>query len=87
LEERKSRVQTQLRDAEALRAGILSKSGAIKTMFQQFLPSEKLNEYSCFIRTKEQLLVDQRAIEDKIKLGDEQLDELKKSLQPTSKET
>ena len=88
MHERRTRIRSQLQDAENLRAGILAKSGSIKSMFEEFLPSEKLNEYSCFIRTKEQLLVDERAIEDRIKLGEEQLEELKKSLQSnSSKET
>ena len=67
-------------DAKQLKEGIDRRSPVVSACLKEHLTPEEFADYQYFIKMKSKLTMDRQEIEDKIKLGTEQLSALKDSL-------
>ena len=72
--------QEKLEDAKLLKSGIDRRSEHVNRALQRHLQAHELQDYEHFIRMKSKLTVDQQDIDDKLRLGEEQLSALRKTL-------
>lgn len=70
----------QLEDAKELQDHVSRRERLVFTSVSRCLPAEQLQDYQHFVRMKSALIIQQRQLEDKIKLGEEQLRCLRESL-------
>ncbi|XP_069429674.1 protein Shroom2 isoform X4 [Ovis canadensis] len=72
----------QHEDARELKENLDRREGIVFDILASYLGPESLADYEHFIRMKSALIIEQRELEDKIHLGEEQLKCLLDSLQP-----
>ncbi|KAJ8416761.1 hypothetical protein AAFF_G00326390 [Aldrovandia affinis] len=78
--EKKKLLQGQLGEAQELKEHVDRREQAVCRVLSRCLTPEQLRDYSHFVKMKAALLVEQRQLEDKIRLGEEQLRALRESL-------
>ncbi len=76
----RDQIQEKHEDAKSLKEGIDRRSKQVAVYLRKYLTSEEYADYEHFIKMKSKLTMESQEIEDKIKLGEEQLTELKKSM-------
>ncbi|XP_075369111.1 protein Shroom4 isoform X3 [Mycteria americana] len=80
LREKQRLLAAQLEDAKELKEHMGRREEAVGAMVARYLPAEHLQDYQHFIKMKSALIAEQRELEEKIKLGQEQLRCLHESL-------
>ncbi|XP_068007950.1 protein Shroom4 isoform X1 [Melanerpes formicivorus] len=80
LQEKQQLLVAQLEDAKELKEHVGRREEAVGAMVARYLPAEHLQDYRHFIKMKSALITEQRELEEKIKLGQEQLRCLRESL-------
>ncbi|CAG0890347.1 unnamed protein product [Darwinula stevensoni] len=82
LESKREKLKEQLEEAKHLKEGIDRRSKQIALFLAKYLTVEELADYDHFVKMKAKLIMDSREMEEKIKLGEEQLNALKDALNP-----
>ncbi|XP_070799359.1 protein Shroom2 isoform X2 [Pituophis catenifer annectens] len=72
----------QHEDAKELKENLDRRERIVFDILASYLSDESLADYEHFVKMKSALIIEQRELEDKIKLGEEQLKCLTESLQP-----
>nr|XP_014342085.1 PREDICTED: protein Shroom4 [Latimeria chalumnae] len=80
LREKKRQLSEQLEDAKELKDHVDKRERVVYDIICRYLTEEQLQDYNHFVKMKSALIIEQRELEDKIKLGEEQLKCLKESL-------
>ncbi|ERL89508.1 hypothetical protein D910_06874 [Dendroctonus ponderosae] len=80
LESKRDKLQDQLEEAKKLKDCIDKRSISVSNILYKYLNSEEYADYDHFINMKAKLIMDSKEINDKIKLGEEQLGALKETL-------
>ncbi len=70
----------QLEEAKKLKENIDRRSRRVSNLLSKYLTEEEFADYSHFVMMKTKLVIDQRELDEKIKLGDEQLAALRETL-------
>ena len=70
----------QLDEAKRLKENIDRRSRHVSNLLSKYLTDEEFADYTHFVAMKAKLVIDQREIDEKIKLGDEQLAALRETL-------
>ncbi|XP_044887449.1 protein Shroom4 isoform X4 [Mauremys mutica] len=78
--EKKRQLTEQLEDAKDLKEHVDRRERAVFGTISHSLPAEQLQDYQHFVKMKSALIIEQRELEEKIKLGEEQLRCLRESL-------
>ncbi|XP_047423889.1 protein Shroom4 isoform X2 [Mugil cephalus] len=78
--EKKRQLLRQLSEAQDLKDHVDRREQAVSRVLARCLSPEHHRDYSHFVKMKAALLVEQRQLEDKIRLGEEQLRGLRESL-------
>nr|XP_056715770.1 protein Shroom4 [Euleptes europaea] len=78
--EKKRQLTAQLEDAKELQEHVAQRERVVFTSVSRCLPGEQLQDYQHFVRMTSALAIQQRQLDDKIKLGEEQLRCLRESL-------
>ncbi|XP_061566671.1 protein Shroom4 isoform X3 [Cololabis saira] len=78
--EKKRQLMRQLSEAQDLKDHIDRREQAVSRVLARCLSPEQHRDYSHFVKMKAALLVEQKQLEDKIRLGEEQLRGLRESL-------
>ncbi|XP_059715021.1 protein Shroom4 isoform X2 [Haemorhous mexicanus] len=86
LREKQRLLVAQLEDARELKEHVGRREEAVGAMVARYLPAEHLQDYQHFVKMKSALIAEQRELEEKIKLGQEQLRCLRESLGQASKD-
>ncbi|XP_076203697.1 protein Shroom4 isoform X2 [Aptenodytes patagonicus] len=85
LREKQRLLAAQLEDAKELKEHVGRREEAVGAMVARYLPAEHLQDYQHFVKMKSALITEQRELEEKIKLGQEQLRCLRESLSQAPK--
>lgn len=80
LESKRNKLQVQLEEARKLKESIDKRSANVSNILYKYLSSEEYADYDHFINMKAKLIMDSKEINDKIKLGEEQLGALQETL-------
>uniref|UniRef100_A0AAQ4R7I3 ASD2 domain-containing protein n=1 Tax=Gasterosteus aculeatus aculeatus TaxID=481459 RepID=A0AAQ4R7I3_GASAC len=80
LQEKKHQLMRQLSEAQDLKDHVDRREQAVSRVLARCLSPELHRDYSHFVKMKAALLVEQRQLEDKTRLGEEQLRGLRESL-------
>ncbi len=80
LMEKKRQLTEQLEDAKELKEHVDRREKAVYGTVSRYLLQEQLQDYQHFVKMKSALIMEQRELEEKIKLGEEQLRCLRESL-------
>ncbi|GCB72736.1 hypothetical protein scyTo_0006448 [Scyliorhinus torazame] len=80
LTEKKKQLTAQLEEAKELKEHVDRRERAVHTILVNHLSEDDLQDYTHFVKMKSALIIEQRELEDKIKLGEEQLKCLRESL-------
>ncbi|XP_074084645.1 protein Shroom3 isoform X2 [Macrotis lagotis] len=80
LNEKKKMLAGQHQDARELKENLDRRERVVLDILVNYLTMEQLQDYKHFVKMKSTLLIEQRKLEDKIKLGQEQLGCLLESL-------
>ncbi|KAL1766062.1 Shroom4 [Sigmodon hispidus] len=80
LMEKKQQLTNQLADAKELKEHVDRREKLVFGLVSRYLPQDQLQDYQHFVKMKSALIIEQRELEEKIKLGEEQLRCLKESL-------
>ncbi|ODN06519.1 Protein Shroom2 [Orchesella cincta] len=83
LESKRDKLREQLDEAKILKENIDRRSAQVSSFLQKYLTVEEYADYDHFVKMKAKLIIDAREIDDKIKLGEEQLGALKDALNTT----
>ncbi|XP_075429103.1 protein Shroom4 isoform X3 [Ascaphus truei] len=78
--EKKKQLSDQLEDARELRAHVDRRERMVLETVSRYLTEEQLQDYHHYVKMTSALIVEQRELEDKIRLGEEQLRCLRESL-------
>ncbi|XP_067663537.1 serine-rich adhesin for platelets-like isoform X2 [Haliotis asinina] len=78
--DKRERLHAKYQDAKGLKEDIDERSESVATMLRNFLSDDEFDDYMYFIKMKSKLTIDRQDLEDKIMLGEEQIQELKKSI-------
>uniref|UniRef100_A0A8C8SWM6 Shroom family member 4 n=1 Tax=Pelusios castaneus TaxID=367368 RepID=A0A8C8SWM6_9SAUR len=78
--EKKRQLTEQLEDAKELKEHVDRREQAVYGTVSRYLLAEQLQDYRHFVKMKSALIIEQRELEEKIKLGEEQLRCLRESL-------
>ncbi|XP_029417138.1 protein Shroom4 isoform X2 [Nannospalax galili] len=78
--EKKQQLTGQLADAKELKEHVDRREKLVFSMVSRYLPQDQLQDYQHFVKMKSALIIEQRELEEKIKLGEEQLKCLRESL-------
>ena len=78
--EKKQQLTGQLTDANELKEHVDRREKLVFGMVSRYLPQDQLQDYQHFVKMKSALIIEQRELEEKIKLGEEQLKCLRESL-------
>lgn len=70
----------QLEEAKILENNIDKRSRNVSEIVKKYLSNEEFADYQYFINTKAKLILVGREIQDKVKLGEEQLAALKEAI-------
>ena len=84
LESKRDKLKEQLDEAKVLKENIDRRSAQVSGFLQSYLTSEEYADYHHFTKMKAKLIIDAREIDDKIKLGDEQMLALQETLSSSS---
>lgn len=79
IEKRKLLIR-QHEDAKELKENLDRRERVVYEILGNYLPEDCLTDYEHFVKMKSALIIEQRKLEDKIKLGEEQLKCLMDSL-------
>ncbi|XP_044288326.1 protein Shroom2 isoform X2 [Varanus komodoensis] len=82
LVEKQKLLTQQHEDAKELKENLDRRERIVFDIIANYLSEESLADYEHFVKMKSALIIEQRELEDKIKLGEEQLKCLTDSLQP-----
>ncbi|XP_067903639.1 protein Shroom4-like isoform X2 [Heterodontus francisci] len=80
LTEKKKQLSAQLEEAKELKEHVDRREHAVHNILVKQLSEDELQDYTHFVKMKSALIIEQRELEDKIKLGEEQLKCLRESL-------
>lgn len=80
LTEKRKLLIRQHEDAKELKENLDRRERLVYEILASHLSEERLADYRHFVKMKSALIIEQRKLEDKIKLGEEQLKCLKDSL-------
>ncbi|CAN9500244.1 unnamed protein product [Ophioblennius macclurei] len=80
LVEKRKLLTRQHEDAKELKENLDRRERLVYDILASYLPAERLTDYEHFVKMKSALIIEQRKLEDKIKLGEEQLKCLMDSL-------
>ncbi|KAM4548365.1 protein Shroom2 isoform 2-T2 [Odontesthes bonariensis] len=80
LTEKRKLLIRQHEDAKELKENLDRREGVVYDILSNYLPEDSLTDYEHFVKMKSALIIEQRKLEDKIKLGEEQLKCLMDSL-------
>ncbi|KAM9324192.1 protein Shroom4 [Gastrophryne carolinensis] len=80
LSEKKKQLTNQLQDAQELKAHVTRREQLVLEAVSKYLNEDQLQDYQHYVRMTSALIVEQRELEDKIRLGEEQLRCLRESL-------
>ncbi|XP_078067636.1 shroom family member 4 isoform X2 [Mustelus asterias] len=80
LTEKKKQLTAQLEEAKELKEHVDRREHAVHNILVKHLSEDELQDYTHFVKMKSALIIEQRELEDKIKLGEEQLKCLRESL-------
>ncbi|XP_038631507.1 protein Shroom4-like isoform X4 [Scyliorhinus canicula] len=80
LTEKKKQLTAQLEEAKELKEHVDRRERSVYTILVNHLSEDELQDYTHFVKMKSALIIEQRELEDKIKLGEEQLKCLRESL-------
>uniref|UniRef100_A0A6I8NB93 Shroom family member 2 n=1 Tax=Ornithorhynchus anatinus TaxID=9258 RepID=A0A6I8NB93_ORNAN len=80
--EKQKLLTRQHEDAKELKENLDRRDRIVFDILANYLSEESLADYEHFVKMKSALIIEQRELEDKIKLGEEQLKCLTDSLQP-----
>lgn len=72
-------MREQLEEAEMLKESIDKRATQVAGFLKTYLSPEDFADYQHFTKMKAKLIIDAREIDDKIKLGDEQMMALEES--------
>ncbi|KAM4662668.1 protein Shroom4 isoform 2-T2 [Discoglossus pictus] len=78
--EKKKQLSNQLEDAKELRAHVTRREQMVLETVSRYLSEEQLQDYHHYVKMTSALIMEQRELEDKIRLGEEQLRCLRESL-------
>ena len=84
MESKRQKLADQLDEAKRLKENIDKRSHAVSTFLHKYLDDEEFADYDHFVKMKAKLIMDQREIADKIKLGEEQVKALRDSIHFTA---
>ncbi|XP_068506075.1 protein Shroom2-like isoform X2 [Syngnathus scovelli] len=73
LTEKRKLLLRQYEDAKELKENLERRERVVSSVMEAHLDPERLDDYRHFVKMKSALIVEQRKLEDKIKLGEEQL--------------
>ncbi|XP_053170817.1 protein Shroom2-like [Scomber japonicus] len=73
LTEKRKLLMRQHEDAKELKENLDRRERLVSGIMEAHLPAESLDDYRHFVKMKSALIIEQRKLEDKIKLGEEQL--------------
>ncbi|XP_035984258.1 protein Shroom2 isoform X2 [Fundulus heteroclitus] len=82
LTEKRKLLMRQHDDAKELKENLDRRERLVSGIMEAHLDAESLDDYRHFVKMKSALIIEQRKLEDKIKLGEEQLKCLVESLPP-----
>ncbi|XP_078268551.1 protein Shroom4-like [Rhinoraja longicauda] len=80
LNEKKKQLTAQLEEAKELKEHVDHRERVVHDILVKHLSEDELQDYTHFVKMKSALIIEQRELEDKIKLGEEQLKCLRESL-------
>ncbi|KAK0169381.1 hypothetical protein PV327_011609, partial [Microctonus hyperodae] len=80
LEGKRDKLLEQLEEAKILKCNIDKRSINVSAILSKYLNDEEFTDYQHFITMKTKLIIDGREIQDKVKLGEEQLAALKEAI-------
>lgn len=80
LTEKRKLLMRQHEDAKELKENLDRRERLVSSIMEAHLDPESLDDYRHFVKMKSALIIEQRKLEDKIKLGEEQLKCLVESL-------
>ncbi|XP_062899542.1 protein Shroom3 isoform X2 [Mobula hypostoma] len=80
LNEKRRLLASQHEDAKELKENLDRRAGVVLDILENYLTADQLEDYQHFVKMKAALLMEQRELDDKIKLGEEQLRCLLESL-------
>ncbi|XP_072288042.1 protein Shroom4 isoform X2 [Pyxicephalus adspersus] len=78
--EKKKQLTDQLEDAQELKAHVTRREQVVLETLSKYLNEDQLQDYQHYVKMTSALIVEQRELEDKIRLGEEQLRCLRESL-------
>lgn len=73
LTEKRKLLMRQHEDAKELKENLDRRERLVSGIMEAHLDAESLDDYRHFVKMKSALIIEQRKLEDKIKLGEEQL--------------
>ncbi|KAE8614573.1 hypothetical protein XENTR_v10008224 [Xenopus tropicalis] len=82
LKERHNLLSSQREDAKDLKANLDRREQVVTGILVKYLNEEQLQDYKHFVRLKTSLLIEQKNLEEKIKLYEEQLESIHDSIPP-----
>ncbi|XP_012279440.1 protein Shroom [Orussus abietinus] len=80
LESKRDKLMDQLEEAKILKSNIDKRSVNVSAILAKYLDDDEYADYQHFINMKAKLIMDGREIQDKVKLGEEQLAALKEAI-------
>ncbi|XP_015122984.1 uncharacterized protein LOC107045283 [Diachasma alloeum] len=81
LESKRDKLLEQLEEAKTLKINIDKRSSNVSAILAKYLNDEEFADYQHFINMKTKLIMDSRELQDKVKLGEEQLSALKEAIE------
>ncbi|CAJ0962492.1 unnamed protein product [Ranitomeya imitator] len=78
--DKKKQLTDQLEDAKELKVHVTRREQVVLETISKYLNDEQLQDYLHYVKMTSALIVEQRELEDKIRLGEEQLRCLRESL-------
>lgn len=81
LESKRDKLLDQLEEAKILKSNIDKRSQSVSAILAKYLNDEEFADYQHFINMKAKLIIDAREIQDKVKLGEEQLAALREAIE------
>ncbi|XP_041444670.1 protein Shroom1-like isoform X2 [Xenopus laevis] len=82
LKERHNLLSSQREDAKDLKANLDRREQVVTGILVKYLNEEQLQDYKHFVRLKTSLLIEQKNLEEKIKLYEEQFESIQNSIPP-----
>ncbi|XP_070553649.1 protein Shroom2-like isoform X2 [Ptychodera flava] len=85
LEDKRDRLQNQYEEAKKLKEGIDKRNEQVCVNLRKYLCDDDYADFEHFVSMKSDLIMTSRQLNDKVKLGEEQLQALKDSMKPCNK--